>query len=94
MRVSKNSVIANVAGAIAGALRSYDPTNLDTMGVLATYNAVKAILLAKSFLEEDGIDIRVAMSKAEVKVGGTEDEKTFIRFTVMPVCMRTENEVN
>ena len=84
MRVSKNSEVPYVAGALAGSLRSGDETNLDVMGVSSTYKAVKALLLAQEFIKEDNISIVVKLSKRQTIIGDGL-ERTVIRFTAIPV---------
>lgn len=92
MRVSKNSSIPNIAGALAGSLRSGDIENLDVMGVQCVNIAVKAILLASHFLEPNGLKPVTEITSFETKIGKDESERTVIRFVVHPVPVGDSNE--
>ena len=91
MRVSKNSNVANIAGALAGSLRSGDDENLDVMGIETTYNAVKAIILASHFIRENDLKPVVEITTFNASVGKTETERTIIRFIVHPVPIGEAN---
>lgn len=92
MRVSKNSSVPNIAGALAGSLRSGDIENLDVMGQPCVYLAVKAIILASHFLEPNGLKPVVEIVPIETKVGKNEVERTVIRFVVHPVPIGDSND--
>jgi len=85
MRVSKNSMPANVAGALAGSLRNGDVESLDVMGIATAYIAVKAILLVRAFIEPYGIKPVLEITKMDAIVGKEGSQRTFIRFTIYPV---------
>lgn len=91
MRVSKNSSVPNIAGALAGSLRSGDVENLDVMGVQCVYLAVKAIMLASHFLEPNELKPVLEIVPIETKVGKNEVERTVIRFVVHPVPIGDSN---
>jgi len=91
MRVSKNSSVPNIAGALAGSLRSGDSENLDVMGVQCVYIAVKALLLLSPFLKPNGIKPMIEITPIDVKVGKNEVERTVIRFTIHPVPIGDSN---
>ena len=61
VRVSKVSRPSMVAGAIAGITRGGRNCNIRAVGPYAIHQAVKAIALATTFLEEDGISLRVSL---------------------------------
>ncbi len=56
MRVSGQSKAPQVAGAIAKSLRLGRVVELQAIGVPAVYLAVKAIIIARSYLEADGLE--------------------------------------
>ncbi len=57
IKVSANSRTAAVAGAIAGVMREHRYAEVQSIGAGAVNQAVKAIILAKGYLVNDGIDI-------------------------------------
>ena len=83
MRVSKNSEVPNIAGTLAGAMRSGDETNIDVIGHEAVYLAVKSIILAGKFVEPEGIKLSVEIGTKDVKVSDGND-RTVIVFKVSP----------
>lgn len=92
MRVSKNSVPANIAGALTGSLRNGDVEYLDVMGIDTTYRAVKALLLATEFTKPYGIDLVFRLRKEDTIVGKDGLERTFIRFIVTPEKLETPTD--
>ncbi|RKX42665.1 MAG: stage V sporulation protein S [Thermotogae bacterium] len=57
LKVSSNSNPNKVAGAIAGALSKADKVEMQAIGAGAVNQAVKAIAVARRFLNEGGRDI-------------------------------------
>lgn len=57
LKVSSNSNPNKVAGAIAGALSKADKVEIQAIGAGAVNQAVKAIAVARRFLNEGGKDI-------------------------------------
>ena len=57
IKVSSNSRTSAVAGAIAGVFRDNKLAEIQAIGAGAVNQAVKACVLAKGYLAEDGYDI-------------------------------------
>lgn len=66
IKVASNSPIGKVAGAIAKALRRNGTIKVRAVGVNAVYCAIRAMIKARSYLANDGLDLvaRPNMSKA------------------------------
>ncbi|MBN1484430.1 MAG: stage V sporulation protein S [Chloroflexia bacterium] len=80
LKVSSRSRPSAVAGAVAGVIRESDRAELQSIGAGATNQAVKAVAIASSYLEEDGIEIICMPSFVEVLIDG--EERTAIRLVV------------
>lgn len=80
LKVSARSRPSSVAGAIAGVVRETGRAEIQAIGAGATNQAVKAIAIARSYLQEDGIDIVCIPSFADVVIG--KEERTAIRLIV------------
>lgn len=80
LKVSAHSRPSSVAGAIAGVIRETGRAEVQAIGAGATNQAVKAIAVARSYLQEDGIDIVCVPSFAEVMI--EKEERTAIRLVV------------
>lgn len=81
LKVSAKSNPNLVAGAIAGILRENKEVELQAIGAGSVNQAVKAIAVAKSFLEEDAIRIACVPAFTEVSVG--EESRTAIRLEIL-----------
>lgn len=57
IRVAANSEPGSVAGAIANMLRRQPTVYVQAMGAAAVYNAIKATIIARSYLEKDLLDV-------------------------------------
>lgn len=57
IKVKANSRTAAVAGAIAGVMREHKHAEVQAIGAGAVNQAVKALILAKGYLAEDGIPV-------------------------------------
>jgi stage V sporulation protein S len=57
IKVKANSRTAAVAGAIAGVIREHKRAEVQAIGAGAVNQAVKALVLAKGYLAEDGITV-------------------------------------
>ena len=82
IKVKANSRTAAVAGAIAGVMREHKHVDIQSIGAGAVNQAVKAIVLAKSYLEEDGILIMCVPEFVEVEI--EEKVRTAIKFVIDP----------
>ncbi len=82
IKVSANSRTAAVAGAIAGVMREHRFAEVQSIGAGAVNQAVKAIILAKGYLVNDGIDIICVPEFVDVDIDGKV--RTAIKLTVTP----------
>ncbi len=82
IKVAANSRTSAVAGAIAGVFREHQRAEVQAIGASAVNQAVKALALAKGYLEEDGFNIVCIPYFVDVEIDGKV--RTAIRFTVEP----------
>ena len=82
IKVSANSRTAAVAGAIAGVMREYRYAEVQSIGAGAVNQSVKALILAKGYLVNDGIDLICVPEFVEVDIDGKI--RTAIRIVVTP----------
>jgi stage V sporulation protein S len=80
IKVASNSRSTAVAGAVAGVMREQDSVNVQAIGAGAVNQAVKAVAIARGYLELDGIDIICIPSFVEVSIEG--QERTAVRLHV------------
>jgi stage V sporulation protein S len=78
IKVSAKSRSTAVAGAIAGVIRQYDTAEVQAIGAGAVNQAVKALAIARGYLERDGLDISCFPFFTEVDIDG--NERTAVRF--------------
>ncbi len=82
IRVSATSRTSAVAGAIAGVIREHQYAEVQAIGASAVNQSVKALALARGYLEEDGYDIVCVPIFVDVDIEGKI--RTAIRFVVDP----------
>jgi stage V sporulation protein S len=82
IKVSANSRTASVAGAIAGVVREHKFAEVQSIGAGAINQAVKAIILARGYLANDGIEIVCVPEFVDVEIDGKV--RTAIKVTVTP----------
>lgn len=82
IKVSSTSRTSAVAGAIAGVIREHDRAEVQAIGAGAVNQSVKAIAIARGYLQEDGIDITCMPEFTTVIIDG--NERTAIRMVVTP----------
>ncbi len=82
IRVSARSRSTAVAGAIAGVIREHGKAEVQAIGAGAVNQAVKALAIARSYLQRDEIDIVFFPYFTEVDIEG--QERTAVRFSVQP----------
>ncbi|MCA1830067.1 MAG: stage V sporulation protein S [Actinomycetota bacterium] len=87
LKVSAKSSPNAVAGAIAGILREQGTVCVQIIGAGALNQAIKAAAIARSFVEEDGIDAVCVPSFHDVEIGG--ENRTAIRLTIEDRARRT-----
>jgi stage V sporulation protein S len=80
LKVSTRSRPSAVAGAIAGVIRENGVAEVQSIGAGATNQAVKAIAIARSYLNEEGIDIICVPSFIDVSIDN--EERTAIRMLI------------
>jgi stage V sporulation protein S len=80
VKVASNSRSTSVAGAIAGIVRERGRVDVQAIGAGAVNQAVKAIAIARGYLELDGISIVCVPTFAEVYIDGKE--RTALRLAV------------
>lgn len=82
IKVSARSRSTAVAGAIAGVMRQHQLAEVQAIGAGAVNQAVKALAIARGYLERDEIDIVSTPYFTEVDIDG--QERTAVRFRVEP----------
>ena len=80
LKVSAQSNPNSVAGALAGVLRERETAELQAIGAGATNQAVKAIAIARSYLEASDFDLVCIPEFIDVQIDGKE--RTAIRLAV------------
>jgi stage V sporulation protein S len=80
IKVSAKSRSTSVAGAIAGIMREVGRAEVQAIGAGAVNQAVKAVAIARSYLQQDGIDAICIPSFVEVIID--EQERTSIKLVV------------
>ncbi|MGM0640245.1 MAG: stage V sporulation protein S [Thermotogota bacterium] len=80
LKVSHSSAPNKVAGAIAGVLSKTDEVEIQAIGAGAVNQAVKAIAIARRFVETEEKELYVIPGFVEVEVG--EETRTGIKFKV------------
>ncbi|MEZ4632991.1 MAG: stage V sporulation protein S [Deinococcales bacterium] len=85
LRVSGNSRPNAVAGAIAALLRTEGSVDVQAIGAQAVNQATKAIAIARSYLEDDRLDLTV--QPVFVKLSLQDDERTAIKLCVKAIAL-------
>ena len=82
IKVSANSRTSAVAGAIAGVVREHHRAVVQAIGAGAVNQAVKALVLATGYLQNDGIHVTCVPEFADVTI---EDKvRTAIKLVIEP----------
>ena len=82
IKVKANSRTAAVAGAIAGVIREHKHAEVQAIGAGAVNQAVKALVLARGYLAEDGIAVICMPEFVEVDIDGKI--RTAVKMVVEP----------
>lgn len=82
IKVKANSRTAAVAGAIAGVMREHKHVDIQAIGAGAVNQALKALVLAKGYLAEEGIEIICSPEFVDVDIDGKV--RTAIKIVVDP----------
>ncbi len=80
IKVAAISRSTAVAGAIAGIMREKGEADVQAIGAGAVNQAVKAVCIARGYLQEDGIDIICIPMFVEVQID--DQERTAVRLCV------------
>ncbi len=80
LKVSSDSRTSAVAGAIAGVVREHKRADVQAIGAGAVNQAVKAVAIARGYLQEDWIDIVCLPEFTTVDISGKE--RTAIRLVI------------
>jgi stage V sporulation protein S len=80
IKVSAQSRSTAVAGAIAGVMREQGYAEIQAIGASAINQAVKAVTIARSYLEQDNMDLAMVPSFTEVNIEG--NERTALRLAI------------
>ena len=80
IKVSAHSRSTAVAGAIAGVMRDYRRAEVQAIGASAVNQAVKAIAIARNYLELDGMCIICVPEFVEIDIEG--QERTAVKLIV------------
>ena len=89
IKVSSSSRSTAVAGAIAGVMRELGHVEVQAIGAGAVNQAIKAVVIARGYLDGDGIDIYCVPEFTDVMING--QERTAIRFSVEMREQATDN---
>ena len=81
IRVASNSVPHRVAGAIAQSIREQKQVNVQAIGMNAVNQMLKSAIIARGYLEKDGLDVVFQPSFLEVEVDGAT--RTAVRLLVV-----------
>jgi stage V sporulation protein S len=82
IRVAATSRSTAVAGAIAGVMREKGQVDVQAIGAGAVNQAIKAVTIARGYLEQDEIDIVCVPSFIEIQIDN--QERTAVRIRVEP----------
>ncbi len=80
IKVSAQSRSTAVAGAIAGIMREQGYAEMQAIGASAVNQAMKAIAIARGYLEQDDMDLAIVPSFTEVQIEG--NERTAVRLAI------------
>ena len=80
LKVSAKSNPNAVAGALADCIRSEGAVQLDAVGAGAVNVTVKAIVIARGFMQPVGVDLICVPSFIDIETEG--EERTAVRFLV------------
>lgn len=82
IKVSANSRSTAVAGAIAGVIREHGRAEVQSIGAGAVNQAIKAVAIARGYLQEDGFDIITIPYFNDIEIDG--NERTALRLIIEP----------
>ncbi|MFQ5408395.1 MAG: stage V sporulation protein S [Anaerolineales bacterium] len=80
IKVSATSRTTAVAGAIAGVVREHGRAEVQAIGAGAVNQAIKAVVIARGYLEQDQLDLYCVPMFTDVTING--QERTAVRLAV------------
>ncbi len=83
IKVAAKSRPFKVAGAVAGVFREHKQAVVQAIGAGAVNQAVKALILARQYLAQDGYHVAFIPQFTEIEIQG--QVRTAVRFTVIEV---------
>lgn len=89
-KVAAASRPAGVAGAIAKVIREQGHAEVQAIGVRAVHQATKAVIIARQYLEQDGLDIVFVPAFVELVIDGAE--RTAVKLSVESRSLAKETE--
>ena len=81
IKVSAHSRSTGVAGAIAWTMREHGYAELQAVGATAINQAIKAVAIARCFVQDDGFDLMVEPNFVTVEIEG--EARTAIRMAIL-----------
>lgn len=82
LKVSSQSKVSAVAGAIAGVIRDAGRAEIHVVGAGALNQAIKAVAISRGYLAPEGMDVICIPAFVEVRI--KNEERTAIRLIVEP----------
>ena len=82
IKVSASSRTSAVAGAIAGVVREHNRAEAQAIGAGAVNQAIKAVAIARTYLQEDGLDVICIPEFTSVEIEGKE--RTALKLVIEP----------
>ena len=82
IKVASSSRTSAVAGAIAGVVRDHGRAEAQAIGAGAVNQAIKAVAIARNYLQEEGKDIICIPEFTTVDIEGKE--RTALKLTIEP----------
>ena len=82
IKVSASSRTSAVAGAIAGVVREHKRAEAQAIGAGAVNQAIKAVAIARGYLQEDGLDVICIPEFTSVDIEGKE--RTALKLVIEP----------
>lgn len=80
LKVSTRSNPNSVAGAMAGVVRTHGAVEVQVVGAGALNQAVKAVAIARGYVEQSGIDLVCVPTFADITIDG--EKRTAIRLRI------------
>lgn len=80
LKVSTRSNPNSVAGAVAGAVRQHGAVEMQVVGAGALNQAIKAVAIARGYVNAAGIDLVCIPTFADIEIDG--ERRTAIRLSI------------